>query len=75
MNDEEIEIVIGADGQVTVRTIGIKGPRCLDVAEAIALIVGREESRRLTEEYHETGVQTEIHVQQWARRSGESAGW
>ena len=44
MNDEEIEIEIGADGQVVVRTIGIKGPRCLDVAEAIAQIVGRVES-------------------------------
>ena len=27
MNDEEIEIEIGADGKVVVRTIGIKGPR------------------------------------------------
>jgi hypothetical protein len=71
MHDEEIEIEIGADGQVTVRTIGIKGPRCLDVAEAIALIVGREESRRLTEEYHETGVQSHVHVEQRARRFGE----
>ncbi len=51
MNDEEIEIEIKADGQVVVRTVGIKGPRCLDVAEAIARIVGREESRQLTEEY------------------------
>ena len=40
MNDEEIEIEISADGKVVVRTVGIKGPRCLDVAEAIAQIVG-----------------------------------
>jgi hypothetical protein len=70
MNDEEIEIEIGADGKVVVRTIGIKGPRCLDVAEAIAQIVGREESRRLTEEYHEVGIQSHSHVEQQVRRFG-----
>ena len=70
MKDEEIEIVIGADGKVVVRTIGIKGPRCLDVAEAIAQIIGREESRRLTEEYHEAGIQSHAHVEQRVRRSG-----
>ncbi len=71
MNDEEIEIEIGADGTVVVRTIGIKGPRCLEVAEAIALIVGREESRQLTDEYYETGIQTHAHVEQKVRRFGE----
>jgi Protein of unknown function (DUF2997) len=70
MEDEEIEIVIGADGKVVVRTIGIKGPRCLDVAEAIAQIVGREESRRLTEEYHEAGIQSQAQVEQRVRRFG-----
>ena len=43
---EELEIEIGPSGKVTARTIGIKGPRCLDVAELLARIVGREESRR-----------------------------
>lgn len=70
MHDEEIEIVIGADGKVVVRTIGIKGPRCLDVAEAIAQIVGREESRRLTEEYHEAAIQASAQVEQRVRRFG-----
>ena len=41
--DEEIEIEISPQGKVTVRTKGIKGPRCIDVAAAIAAIVGREE--------------------------------
>ena len=68
MNDEEIEIEIGADGQVVVRTVGIKGPRCLDVAEAIAQIVGREESRQLTDEYYEAGIQVQSHVEQRVRR-------
>jgi len=71
MNDEEIEIEIGADGKVVVRTVGIKGPRCLDVAEAIAQIVGPEESRQLTEEYYEAGIQVHSHVEQRVRRFGE----
>lgn len=71
MSDEQIEIEIGADGKVTVRTHGIKGPRCLDVAEAIALIVGREQSRVLTDEYHEAGVQRHVQVEQRVRRLGE----
>jgi hypothetical protein len=63
MDREEIEIEIAADGIVTVRTIGIKGPRCIDAAEAIAQLIGREESRRLTEEYYETSLQTHAHAQ------------
>jgi len=62
MAKEELEIEIAADGKVTVRTIGIKGPRCLDVAEAVARIVGREDSRRLTNEYYESDTQVEQHI-------------
>jgi hypothetical protein len=56
---EELEIEISPTGQVVVRTIGIKGSKCIDAAEFIAKIVGREESRVLTSEYHET----ELHVE------------
>jgi len=59
---EEIEIEISPDGKVKARTIGIKGPRCLDVAELLARIVGREESRELTSEYYETEAHTERHI-------------
>jgi hypothetical protein len=68
MDREEIEIEIAADGQVTVRTIGIKGPRCVEVAEAIAQLIGREESRRLTEEYYETSLHVQSHIEQKLRR-------
>jgi hypothetical protein len=68
MEHEELEIEIGADGKVTVRTIGIKGTRCLDIAEAVARIVGREESRQLTEEYYENDLQIQTHVEQKVRR-------
>jgi hypothetical protein len=57
MAREELEIEIDATGKVTVRTIGIKGPACLDVAEFVARIVGQIESRELTQEYYEAEVQ------------------
>jgi DUF2997 family protein len=68
MDHEELEIEIGADGKVIVRTIGIKGTRCLDIAEAVARIVGREESRQLTDEYYENDLQIQTHVEQKVRR-------
>ncbi len=59
MAREELEIEIGPSGKVTARTIGIKGPRCLDLAEFLARIVGREESRELTREYYEAAEQVQ----------------
>lgn len=60
---EELEIEISPTGQVVVRTIGIKGGRCIDAAEFIAKIVGHEESRELTSEFYETEQQVEQHQQ------------
>lgn len=68
MAKEEIEIEISPSGKVTARTIGIKGPRCLDVAELLARIVGREESRELTSEYYEAEVHTENRIDLKQRR-------
>lgn len=67
MDGEELEIVIAPDGKVTVRTLGIKGPRCLDVAEALALLIGREESRQLTDEYYEAEIQSHARAHQEQR--------
>lgn len=66
MAKEELEITISPSGKVTMRTIGIKGPACLDYAELLARIVGREESRELTSEYYEaaSSVQQKIEVKQ-----------
>lgn len=54
MASEEIEIEIGADGQVTVRTKGIKGEACKEYAAAVARIIGRIESSEPTPELYET---------------------
>ncbi len=68
MAKEELEIEISPSGKVTARTIGIKGPRCLDVAEFLARIVGKEESRTLTSEYYETEQQVQDQIQIHERR-------
>jgi hypothetical protein len=64
MAAEELEIEISPTGKVTVRTIGIKGPRCVEYAELVTEILGREESRELTSEYYEesTEVRSQIDV-------------
>jgi hypothetical protein len=54
MAQEELEIEIDPAGKVTVRTKGIKGPACMDYADLLARIVGREEHREKTAEYYET---------------------
>lgn len=54
MSREEIEIEIGADGRVIVRTKGIKGEACKDYAAAVARIIGRIESSEPTPELYET---------------------
>jgi hypothetical protein len=54
MAREELEIEISPEGKVTIKTIGIKGPRCLEIGEALAEMIGREEHRQLTAEYYES---------------------
>jgi hypothetical protein len=58
MAQEELEIEIDATGKVTMRTKGIKGPVCMEYADLLARIVGREESREKTHEHFEA----EAHV-------------
>ncbi|MFY7876906.1 MAG: DUF2997 domain-containing protein [Pirellula sp.] len=56
MSQEEIEIEVDKHGRVTIRTLGIKGKRCLDVAEALAEIIGKEQERTITSEFYESEV-------------------
>ncbi len=68
MPKEELEIEISPSGKVTARTIGMKGRSCLELADLLARIVGREESRQLTHEYYEAEDRVEGRVdvkQQW----------
>jgi hypothetical protein len=65
---EELEFEIDPAGKVTVRTKGIKGARCIEVAEAFSKLLGREESRELTDEYREGEVEIRRHQEQRQRR-------
>jgi hypothetical protein len=65
----EFEIVIGKDGKVSVEVLGIKGPRCLEYAELIAEIVGREQQRQLTADYYAPESKVRIDAQVRGRSS------
>ena len=65
--NEEIEIEIDPSGKVTVRTKGIKGASCLDAVEALVKLLGREEFRELTTEYHEQPVHERATISQQLR--------
>jgi hypothetical protein len=62
MAKEEFEIEVGRDGKITIKTIGIKGERCIDAAEALVKLIGREEARELTSEYYEVEQDVSGHV-------------
>lgn len=63
---EELEIEIAPDGKVTVRTKGVKGPACMDLADAFVQLLGVENTREKTGEYYEAEntVQRDIHRKQ-----------
>jgi hypothetical protein len=66
---EELEIEIAPDGKVTVRTKGVKGPACMDLADAFVQLLGVEESRAKTSEYYESGTEVQRHLHQRQHRS------
>jgi len=65
---EEIDITIGPDGKVTLRTKGIKGPRCVEAAKVFADIIGKINSSEPTSEYYESEVEVRQHQEQQQHR-------
>ena len=65
MESHELEIEIGKDGKVRVHVKGAKGKACLAYAQLLEKIIGREESRDLTQEYYEpdgkVGLRNDLH--------------
>ena len=49
----EIQIVVSADGTVTVEALGVVGASCLDLTRAIEQALGEVESRECKVEFHE----------------------
>ena len=60
MPTPEFDIVLSPGGQVKVTITGVQGPRCLEYAELIREIVGREEQRELTADYYAASGQVRI---------------
>lgn len=52
MKRPELEIVIDKTGRITLEVRGAPGPRCLAYADLIREIIGKEDKRELTAEYH-----------------------
>ena len=68
---EELEIEIDTSGQVTMRTKGIKGPACMNWADLIVEIVGREQERQKTQEFYETSHEVTVSERRVDVRRGE----
>ena len=60
MQSHDLEIEITKSGQVKVHIQGVKGKSCLDYAQLLAGIVGKEEAKELTAEYYEPDSQVKI---------------
>jgi len=59
----EFEIIISKTGKVTATVKGVKGPRCLEYADLIREIVGREDKRQLTSDYYAAPGKVRIDTQ------------
>lgn len=66
MDRPEFAITIKKDGKVSVEVKGVKGKRCIELADLIREIVGREDQRKLTADYYATEgkVRIDARVQQ-----------
>ncbi|HWP34601.1 MAG TPA: DUF2997 domain-containing protein [Thermodesulfobacteriota bacterium] len=60
----EIEVTIGPDGRVTFRPKGASGPGCVELTEELEAALGEVESRELTAEYYQHGVEDDAVVRQ-----------
>jgi hypothetical protein len=58
----ELEVVIGADGTVKVKTHGLRGEACIEETKALEHAVGRVERREKTREYYEQAASTKTGI-------------
>ncbi|GMU84079.1 MAG: hypothetical protein AMXMBFR47_39490 [Planctomycetota bacterium] len=64
MKRPEFDIRIDKSGRVTVEVKGSGGPECLELADLLKDILGREDERTLTSEYYtpDSKVRIDVHV-------------
>jgi hypothetical protein len=60
MESHDLEIEIGKDGKVRVKTAGAKGKSCLEYARLVEQIVGRTLNQELTAEFYEPDSRVQI---------------
>jgi hypothetical protein len=63
MERPEFDITIGRTGKVKVHVKGVKGDRCVQMADLIKEIVGHEDDRQLTNDYYAQEGKVRIHTQ------------
>jgi hypothetical protein len=58
----EIEVVIGRDGTVRIKTHGLRGEACIEETKSLEQAVGRVARREKTREYYEQASTTKTGV-------------
>lgn len=58
----EIEVVIGADGTVRIKTHGLRGEACIEETKSLEQAVGRVQHREKTAEYFQQASSTRTGV-------------
>jgi hypothetical protein len=74
MEAHDLEIVIGKDGKVQVRTSGAKGKSCLEYIKLVEQIVGQAESKEMTAEFYEPDSEVRIDAAQQQRQQQRRQG-
>lgn len=69
MEHPEFNITITRKGKVKVHVEGVKGQRCVEMADLIKEIVGHEDERRLTSDYYAQDGAVRIHTDVGVSRS------
>ncbi|MFH1107947.1 MAG: DUF2997 domain-containing protein [Planctomycetota bacterium] len=60
MERPEFNITLTPAGKVKVEIKGVKGQRCVDLADLLKEIVGKEEQRQLTADYYAPDAKVRI---------------
>ena len=58
----EIEVVIGPDGTVTIKTHGLRGEACIEETKSLEQAVGKVQRREKTREYYEQATSTKTGI-------------
>jgi len=62
MERPEFDITISKTGKLKIHIKGVKGNRCVAMADLLKQIVGREDQRTMTADYHEPDIQVRINT-------------